>query len=922
MRPLKLTMSAFGPYAGVEVIDMEALGENGLYLITGDTGAGKTTIFDAICFALYGEASGGNREASMLRSTYAEIDTKTEVILTFMHNKNEYTVKRNPEYLRKKDKGEGLTSEKANAELYRPDGDPISGISKVNKAVLEILGVTRDQFSQIAMLAQGDFLKLLLADTKDRQKIFSELFRTGSFFVLQNNLKSEAKKIQDLCEDARKSVAQYVAGLVCGEDDVNGIELAKAKEGQMLTEDILLLIEKMITEDQERLTNFDSKLQDLGKQLETVNTQIGKAEQIEKAKNGMAEASVSLEKSKEEEKGLLVIVENAKDGLKKKESIQQDVAKAMAELPNYEKYDEISAEIAVLTKKNLSAQEELSKLTIQLDDLEKKILAYKSEVDLLKGSGENLVKNQAELQKLQAVMENLNSLKKDMLELKQRRDKLVSLQKAYVEYDEIYHKKQKIYEALDQANRDGQAGILAQKLVPGDKCPVCGSTEHPMKAAFTEDIPSKEDLDKARLDAEVARDRATQSSAAAGNEKTLVEELEKRLLSNAQKVLDINDLALFDEALTNAVAANEKAQKVITSYIKEENDKKRRKEELEGLIPKEEAHVVEYRNQIEALKSDVVGFGTKIDSLTNQQSDLKKLLKFDSKALAVAEINGLQKQIEEYQSAFDKADADYKKLVAKMNELEGAIKSYQSTLEQAESFDLTQLKEQRDDIVQTQNSVSDQKQEVFARLETNKEAKANILKKSDELSAHEKKYMWVSALSDTANGKLTGKEKLMLETYVQTAYFDRIIERANFRLFKMSDAQYELKRVSQASNNVKQSGLELCVKDYYNGTERSVKSLSGGESFMASLSLALGLSDEVQESAGGIQIDTMFVDEGFGTLDTEKTLPQAYSALAGLTEGNKLVGIISHVAELKEKIDKQIIVTKDRTGGSTVKLLV
>lgn len=915
-------MSAFGPYAGVEEIDMEALGTSGLYLITGDTGAGKTTIFDAICFALYGEASGGNREASMLRSTYADLDTKTEVELTFLHNQKEYTIRRNPEYMRAKDRGDGMTAEKANAELYIPGEAPIAGLSKVNKAVLELLGVTREQFSQIAMLAQGDFLKLLLADTKERQKIFSELFHTGPFFSLQNNLKSETKKVQDLCDDAKKSVDQYVSGLVCGEDDVNAIELAKAKDGQMLTEDILLLIEKMLSDDNAKSADLESKLAVLGASLEKINTEIGKAEQIERTKKALADAESNLEQARVKEQQLVSIVATAKEGLQKKELLQQEIARLQAELPNYEKYDVVSAEASSYRQKHATSENNLKSYTEQLSKLDETVQTYKKEADSLKNAGESLVKNQAELERLKTIFNQLAALKQEMAGLKQKRVKLEQLQKAYLEYDEAFRKKQKIYEALDQANRDGQAGILAQKLVPGEKCPVCGSIEHPLKAAYTDDIPTKEDLDKARAEAEAARERATQSSSAAGSEKNLVEELEKKLLSNAQANIEIHDFSEFDEALEKRISDVQTEGKAVNSYIKEETAKKQRKEQLDQWIPREENKITELRAQIETLKSNIAGFAAQAEALAKQQSELKKELRFESKANAIGEINKLQKHANDLQLAYDQAEASYKKVVAAINELEGAVKSYQSTLQQAEEIDLEQLLEKKSGIVQEQRAVTQQKQEVFARLETNKEAKNNILKRSDELTAHEKRLAWVKALSDTANGTLSGKEKLMLETYVQTAYFDRIIDRANLRLLQMSDAQYELKRVSQASNKVKQSGLELCVKDYYNGTERSVKSLSGGESFMASLSLALGLSDEVQESAGGIQIDTMFVDEGFGTLDTEKTLPQAYSALAGLTEGNKLVGIISHVAELKEKIDKQIIVSKDRTGGSSVKLQV
>ena len=313
-----------------------------------------------------------------------------------------------------------------------------------------------------------------------------------------------------------------------------------------------------------------------------------------------------------------------------------------------------------------------------------------------------------------------------------------------------------------------------------------------------------------------------------------------------------------------------------------------------------------------------------MDSALNEKKksleDRKKALSFGSKKEAEAEKKKLDGAAREIQKSYDRADELLKEQNKKVVGLKSEISSLTEAVKSDKSYDLKELNGKREKFGHDQQECINKGRAVSSRIRVNEDIRTNLISKSAEITAISKKHQWMKALSDTANGKLNGKEKVMLETYVQMTYFDRIINRANLRLMTMSSGQYELIRMKEAANAKSQSGLDLGVVDHYNGTERSVKTLSGGESFMASLSLALGLSDEVQAAAGGIQLDTLFVDEGFGSLDSE-SLEQAYKALAGLTEGNRLVGIISHVSELKERIDKQIVVTKEKSGGSSVKII-
>ena len=297
MRPLKLTISAFGPYAGSMELDFGALGSSGLYLITGDTGAGKTTIFDAISFALFGEASGGNREPGMLRSKYADPATPTEVTLTFRYDGKEYTITRNPEYLRPKGRGEGMTKQTAGATLLIPDANPVTKPREVNAAIREILGIDREQFAQVAMIAQGDFLKLLLAETKERQKIFRNLFHTNLYVELQDRLSKQANQIKYQWEDVRDSIRQYMDGILWEESSGCAEQVLQAKSGELPVAEVLELLPNLLEEDREQQKALETALKSNEQETETVVTLLTKAEAYQKTKNALTEAEAEEEKT-------------------------------------------------------------------------------------------------------------------------------------------------------------------------------------------------------------------------------------------------------------------------------------------------------------------------------------------------------------------------------------------------------------------------------------------------------------------------------------------------------------------------------------------------------------------------------------------------------------------------------------------------
>ena len=921
MRPLNLKLSAFGPYAGSVNIPMDDLGSRGLYLITGDTGAGKTTIFDAICFALYGEASGPNRDASMFRSKYASPDMPTEVELTFLHGGKEYYVKRNPEYYRSKKNGEGLTKQNADAQLHTPDGRVYTKVKDVTVAIEGLLGINRDQFSQIAMLAQGDFLKLLIADTKQRQAIFRELFQTQLYQTLQGKLEDQRKEIYGQVEDGKKSVKQYILGIQVDKDDVLSIDVEKAQSGQMTTEDVVELLGKLTDQDDVLKDELEGELKQINDALEDVNKKIGAAQEGEKAKNAKAEAEENLNKEIPVLEQQTAEVSKAETALKEKAGLDRKAAAIEAELPDYDTVETLQKVLENLRSDN-KEHAELRK--IKEDEKKEKsdeLSDQKEELASFKDTGAVIEKIKANLEKTKEEAEAIEELSESLRDFFNDQKAYLNAQDDYKKKDDEFKRVNSIYESMEQDFRDGQAGILAEKLKDGERCPVCGSTAHPSPAKLSDEVPSEKELDEAKKNSEKARKDRDDAAKKTNGLKISLETQEKGLRNNCKKVVNIEDPdEVWDKLAEIRNACNEK-YKTEEEQLNKEQSKVKRKEQLDKSIPELERAVEDLRGQIEKLTVSLSEGQVKENEKSKQLSECKKGLKYANKAEAEKARKDLAEKSGALQTAYDDANKKLSTQKEKVARLKAAIETNDKAIKAAKVTDVNEELEKQDILKRKQNDCIERRNTVINRLENNETTRGNIISRSAGIAEVEKKLQWIKALSDTANGKLSGKDKVMLETYIQTTYFDNIINRANLRLLTMSGGQYELIRMQEAANARSQSGLDLGVIDHYNGTERSVKTLSGGESFMASLSLALGLSDEVQSSAGGIQIDTMFVDEGFGSLDPE-ALDMAYKALASLTEGNRLVGIISHVADLKERIDKQVVVTKDRSGGSRIKMIV
>ena len=816
MRPLKLVMSAFGPYAGQTVIDFSKLGEQGLYLITGDTGAGKTVIFDAVSYALYGQTSGGVRDANMLRSQYADADTPTFVELEFSFHGKCYKVRRNPEYRRPAKRGTGMTKEKAGAELYYPDGRvPVTRMSDVDKSIVELLGLNHKQFTQITMIAQGQFRKFLDTNTDERSKIFRDLFHTYFFQQLQDKLKQDAAaKRNEFLEQQRRS-EQALNGICCAYPAyTEQLQSFALRHYEACVDEVLALVDTLIA--------LDEKEQ---QQVAAVETAAAK------------EVSA---------------LQESLGALAKKQQLLQAIQTTEARIARMQQQTEQEAAASV------QRQEALQKLEADVNK------AQKGEVEL--------AQLQAERQQLAARQRELRQLNEMQQRYQNQEVELLQKRKEYKRASEEYEHFNKLSGACFDRFLGAQAGLLAHdKLKPGKPCPVCGSCEHPHPVQLAQDAPTENDVEQARAKAETA-----------------------------QKIRD----GLIGEG----TALNRRLKQDMTLLIGKGVE----------LLGCDDLKLIAERAQAE------------LKDVNNKITDMR--LKMGFLQEKVEQYHKLAKTLEQQKTADKQAEAAAQSMRQQLAGAEGQLQELKKQLAQQQELlvdvNEQELQQEHAKLLAQLRELDLQGKRLYSAIEKNRQIKQEVSGYEARRAACEAEYSFINSLSATLNGTLTGKKRVNLETYVQMHYFDKILQRANIRLLRMSRGQYELCRDKMQDEDSKtgnsKTGLDLEVKDYYSGNLRSVKTLSGGESFMASLALALGLADEVQSCAGGIQLDTMFVDEGFGSLD-DSSLQQAIATLQGLSEGHRLVGIISHVHDLQEMIDKKILVRKKRGlqgTGSEVALVV
>lgn len=1056
MKPLKLTLSAFANYADKQEIDFTKLNGRNIFLVTGKTGAGKTTIFDAVSYALYGSPSGDFRDVASLRSDYADGSVKTYVELEFELKGKIYKIIRNPEQMLNKKKGDGLKKELAAVELYLPDGEkPLTRIKDVDERIKEILGVDKDQFRQIVMLPQGEFLKLLKASSGDREKIFRRIFGTESFNKIQDKLTSKAKLLASELKGTKTERDVYVrqikaeensllSSLIENEDvDINRVldslevfidsdkkEVTKMKEEQeSLKKNIKELDEKKrrFELDKKSILEFEENDIKLKEHLAKMN-QVKEFEKKLESGRKAQRVKVVEDKLNNSKKDMFQREENLKNYTLKEVGLKDSLVKAK-ELLEQEKLNKTKIESLNIKIEELKKQEQIvSEYDIKLkaaQNLERELQILDKEINRVKTL---LTKSEKDKEELEAYIGKFRDAKAKMEKLiyegKEARANADKLKNLFNHYENVRYKKmdhdkkaeefklidksykdaKRIYEEADDLFRSGQAGILAQMLTDGESCPVCGSTEHPNKAKMQDNVPTEDELEKLKVkfDAESKkRDEGFTELKLLNNE--IEKFYENTIYPSAKEILDILSEDFFELNETKQrILVQDNGIKMSSLVEQKRNEYKEIEAEVKLLeVKQKELELVkqsikELTVSNERVLENKLKLSSEISAAKESLSNIEKQVpeNLRDKNIIVKEKNSNIELLEKLKKSLDDAEKNYfdlnekysasskakqiseeelskvKELVDNLDKefinslnlegfisvdnyrtalavdnlelIENRIKSYYENLKAYEALlekskerleevevkdkekldsEISILKDKILDLELNDKNFADEINKLLNRVTHNKDCRDKIKEVTAKIKDKEDIYKDVAHLSSVANGDKGNDKKVSFESYILTSYFDEIILMANQRLDKMTNGRFHLKRKESEGKGNGRKGLELEVFDNNTGSIRGINSLSGGESFKAALSLALGLADVIQSYAGGISIDTMFVDEGFGTLDPE-SLDNAIECLLNLQKGGRLVGIISHVTELKERVDARLEVTASEFKGSKANFII
>lgn len=1046
MRPIRLEMSAFGPYSGREVIDFSDLNDRNLFLITGPTGSGKTTIFDAISFALYGDTSGSLRTPEGLRSHFAEVDVLTEVQLKFELNGMVYEVVRVPRQDRPKARTEGFTEQKPTATLTIEDGDPrtvITGVSNVNTRIEEVIGINVEQFKQIMMIPQGEFKKLLTSDSKEREKVLQQLFDTTIYRKVQYELNEQARILGGEIKSKRVERDTLASKIKCSEDselselinaEDKSIDIIIDKTLEQLKEDkasnkvldeeksnIHIEIEKHIKNKEiaikmnDNIKLFEQIQIDYSDNLKLADEMRAKEERLDKAdkasrlvveENNIKQREIELKELINQEEQNLVTIKALTDKL--------DLAKTQYNHVNSEEENKIRTELSVHIQQHEGFKSKVQDITIHEEAVKKissdlehlsqqmvksqeKLNTINAEIESKGIKIENLKDSELRLEKLNAKLLNTNSYRTNIVELLGKLDGISKLKQEVSESELALTQHKKLVDVAEEDYKTSkikffmnQAAILAKELDKDSPCPVCGSLDHPKLAQATADSISQEaldvlekDLSKLKLkltklgnDSSVINERLSNAMSSFEEQLDIINETftldatikldeQKRELLVKEKskinteldklndgmkklnediklyqslVIELDKLKLLETSQTKDIKVLEGTISKLKSdlavhkaslelVLKEVPEQLRTMELLSAAIHKLSSKLKESQDKLKQAEENYTKLNNRHIELSSKSELNKTTIENDKQMIAKLKLtfednilkakfksfdNYNDSKLSEYEmNILKKEQESYKleceKLKNKVIELEEETKGQKFV--ETESFDIriTELKGQREEL-------TSQIGRLTSRIEDNKETIKSIKKINDQIGSREDKYKVVGQLSNISNGK--NRAMITFERYVLAAFLEDILKAANIRLKQMTQSRYTLHRTEELSRKNKQSGLELEVFDTYTGKSRHVKTLSGGEGFKASLSMALGLSDVVQSYAGGVRLDTMFIDEGFGTLDQE-SLDSAINCLIDIQKSGRLVGIISHVQELKERIDTRLEITTSNIGSES-----
>lgn len=872
MRPKLLTISGWGPYREVCRIDFTSFEGKGLFLITGATGAGKTTIFDAVCFALYGDVSGEMRQKNTVRSDFADADTKTFVELVMEHGGKTYRICRNPEYERpRKRKGgsSAYTRERENAILYLPDGSVVEGSNEVTRRIQELLALNLKQFKQISMIAQGEFSRLLTAPSREKIAIFREIFGTGVCESFETALRQRSRELAAQAAALKSKLEEAVRMLSLPEE-----------EYVQLTETEHLNFEAIAESLKELEKKYRKLLQQEGKEYRRIEREItALAAQISR----LEEKNRQILKRKECEKRL--------QALKEQEPAMRALEKEWMRARNAGFLEPDEVRLTALRK--------------QLADKQEQLVLNKSQAKLLSQEQKSLQKTFDAREKIMAALQLLEScrqLKETETEQKEQLTRLevdmADLPAEYLRQEAVCMEKRHSYEEAELAYRRASAGILARFLVSGKPCPVCGSVTHPAPAHAGEDVPDEARLKILQKEAREAGEELQKLHALVVEKNTRYEAEKKRYgelcLQRAQEEKKLAAVDLYLEEF--------KTLPIQEAY--------RKLEEMTGRYRSLQELLEEKRTAMQLLQEEIRKGNEEVAART--AAFRQRLKEYGFSSLPQYEKSRRQP---EKQQQMEQILQNYREETKSLKEL---IKQLRQGKDEQELTELAPLQEQRTLLEEKKQLLFNRQKSCNSCLDAMIRTRRSLKEKLAELEKVNEEYGYVKDLDNVAGGM--NPQRLVFEQYVLAGYFEEILRAANLRLLKMTGGRYEMSRLEQAGDGRSRDNLEIQVLDYYTGKLRSVKTLSGGESFKASLCLALGMSDVIQAFHGGIRVDTLFVDEGFGSLDGE-SLDQACETLQALVEKDRLVGIISHVPELRERIDSQLIVHKT-SSGSTVQIVI
>ena len=869
MRPIKLIMSAFGPYVNETVIDFESLGSEGIYLITGDTGSGKTTIFDAICFALYGQASGGKnrRIPKSFRSDYASNDVRTYVEYTFVHKDKTYKVTRNPEYLRLKKGGKGQTTETAKASLLCIEtGEFIdNSVSKVDSRIKEIMGLWHEQFTQTAMIAQGDFLRIINAKSEEREKLLQKVFDTGIYQQIYFKIKDRRGKEIGIQQRIKERIGAALESIQSEDEFEKRDVLEQYLSEEKYASFSLSILQELLDFEDNLIGGYESQKNLLRKDIDKLINDIAKAEEDNM---GLNELKINLKK--------MDLLSEKKADIDEKIKILNRAIKAGKVDVTYIQYEQ--------------KKKEMNRICREIESSKKDLVSYEKKYEKACKLLDGIRKDYENLGEKEAEIIRLEQHKKILLYISENKSKLSELieeQKGIIclsrEMDEKYR--------LAKAGFiSSQSGILAAELVEGEPCPVCGSKSHPNKALCSVGMVTKEQFDEAERKMTESNKMLQDSSARVENIKNLISEKEKELLS-----LGVKDNKNPEEIIAQIEKIGSYIRETRQKYnenLEAKNDSEKKRDEKRTIIAEKEAYKTKVLKEYEKLEAAGIkaisdnGFESVGDYLDSRKTETQ-------------------------QKRLDKEIKDYEADVASTDRL---IKSAEKKYKGKEIIDLSILKQKKQELEKEERVLNKKISNCSTRRHINKKSYEQLNKLLAELGDRREYLAGLDDLYKTVSGSKSGQAKLKFEVYVQRYYFKQIVAAANQRLKLLTDGMFVMRCKEQAKNLYEQSGLDLDVYDRNTGAWRDVSTLSGGESFMASLALALGMSDVVQNRKCRIRLDSMFIDEGFGTLD-DTSLGQAMNMLTRLADGKRLIGIISHVPELKDTIDRQIIVSKKISGS-------